>query len=170
MPRRPKLILLVLAGLAVAGAIASAFWIRTVRASAAPVQPLGFPHRAHTQNQIDCSFCHAHVEQNHKAGIPRVSLCASCHSGMPQESADAQALARYADEGREIPWVRLYQLPDYNFFSHKWHVRAGVTCAECHGSIGESVSPVRHMQYKMAWCIDCHTRRGASIDCLTCHR
>lgn len=152
------------------GAAGVFLWMRTARASASPEQPIHFPHRAHTENQIDCSFCHAYVEQHAAAGIPRVSLCVSCHSGMAQDSPDAKKIFQFAAESREIPWVRLYQLPDYNAFSHKWHVRAGVACAECHGDIGRSVDPVRDRVLKMAWCIDCHQKQNASIDCVTCHQ
>ena len=166
--RRTANLLLVLAGLLLVSA--GLLFIRTARAGARPRQPLGFPHRNHLENQIDCSFCHAHYEDHAAAGMPRVSLCATCHAAMPQESADSRKLFEYSERGEEIPWVRLYRLPDYSVFSHKWHVRAGIACGECHGAIGESVEAVRHLDYKMAWCMDCHRERGASLDCLVCHK
>jgi hypothetical protein len=26
------------------------------------------------------------------------------------------------------------------------------------------------MVYKMAWCVDCHTREQAATDCVACHK
>jgi len=159
---------LVAAGVLLAVALGVIFWKRA--ASASPAQPLNFSHKAHVENQIDCSFCHAHYEDQNAAGIPRIALCVSCHSGIDLDNPDARKIFEYANQGQEIPWARLYRLPGYNFFSHKWHVRAGLECKVCHGDIGQSETPVRHMEYKMDWCVDCHAEKQASIDCLTCHR
>ena len=89
---------------------------------------------------------------------------------MSQESEATQKLMEYVDAEEVIPWVRLYQLPQYTYFPHKWHVRAGIECGECHGSIGESMTAVRHRVLDMQWCLDCHEPRQASVDCVTCHK
>lgn len=102
--------------------------------------------------------------------MPATELCGSCHSAMPQESVATQALMEYVDTDAPIPWVRLYDLPDYNVFTHKWHVRAGVSCEQCHGAIGESQVAERRGVLRMDWCLDCHEREGASVDCITCHK
>jgi hypothetical protein len=139
-------------------------------AGAAPAQPIPFPHAPHTENQIDCAFCHEFSDRQAAAGIPRTELCGSCHMAMPQESEASRNLMEYVDAERQIDWVRLYRLPQYAYFPHKWHVRADIACAECHGGIGESVVAVRHMDLKMAWCIDCHEEREAPVDCVVCHQ
>jgi len=139
-------------------------------ASASPEQPIAFPHLVHTQNEVPCSFCHSYVEQYDSAGIPRADLCATCHSAMPQDDPRIQRLFEYVNEGEQIPWVRLYEVPQYVHFSHKWHVRAGVECSTCHGDIGESEIAVRHMTYEMDWCVTCHEEQDAPIDCVTCHQ
>jgi len=139
-------------------------------AGANPEQPVPFSHRAHVELQIDCSFCHQYYDKYAAAGIPRIELCVTCHEAMPQDNPGMKKIFDYADAGEEIPWVRLYQLPQFNYFSHKWHVRAGVECVECHGAIGQSDRAVRHMEYEMNWCLDCHNQRKASVDCVTCHK
>lgn len=139
-------------------------------AGAAPAQPIAFPHAPHTENQIDCAFCHEFSDRQAAAGIPRTELCGSCHMAMPQESEATQKLMEYVDSEAQIDWIRVYQLPQYAYFPHKWHVRADIGCEECHGSVGESQIVVRHVDLKMAWCVDCHEERGASVDCVLCHK
>ena len=137
---------------------------------ASPEQPIAFPHKPHADAQIDCVFCHEFFDSQASAGIPRTELCGTCHSAMSQESEATQKLMEYVDAEEVIPWVRLYQLPQYTYFPHKWHVRAGIECGECHGSIGQSMTAVRHRVLDMQWCLDCHEPRQASVDCVTCHK
>jgi hypothetical protein len=139
-------------------------------AGAQPAQPIPFPHARHTENQIDCAFCHEFSDRQASAGIPRTELCGTCHSAMPQESDAAKKLMEYVDAGDEIPWVRVYQIPQHAYFPHKWHVRSGVECAECHGDVGGDESVTRHVDLKMAWCVGCHEERGVSVDCVLCHK
>lgn len=89
---------------------------------------------------------------------------------METENSEIQKIFSYADVGAEIPWVRLYEVPQFTYFSHKWHIRSEISCAECHGDIGQSDQAVRHMVYDMDWCVSCHEERGASIDCMVCHK
>jgi len=139
-------------------------------AGASPAQPISFPHKLHTDNQIDCAFCHEFADRQASAGIPRTELCGACHMAMPQESEAAVKLMAYVDADEPIPWVRLYQLPQYTYFPHKWHVRAGIECAECHADIGQSLTAVRHRVLDMDWCLDCHEREQAPVGCVTCHK
>ena len=140
------------------------------RADATNNQPIAFPHKLHTENQIDCVFCHEFVERSASAGIPQTELCSTCHAAMEQNSPETVKLMEYAEAEKPIPWVRLYDLPAYSYFPHKWHIRADITCDECHGNIGESLTAVQHKVLDMEWCIDCHTQREAPVDCLTCHK
>jgi len=139
-------------------------------AGAAPAQPIAFPHAPHTENQVACAFCHEFSDTRAAAGIPRTELCGSCHSAMSQESQATQKLMEYVDSEKQIPWVRVFEIPQYTYFPHKWHVRAGVECEECHERVGESLTTARRIKLKMAWCMDCHEERQASVDCVTCHK
>ena len=142
------------------------------KAGASPDQPIAFSHRIHVENQIDCSYCHDYYEDYDVAGMPPVATCVDCHSLMFEEepTADLEKIFEFADAGTEIPWVRLYELPKYTHFSHKWHVRAELECQTCHGEIGTSDRAVQHMVYNMDWCLTCHEEQAASVDCVTCHK
>jgi hypothetical protein len=48
-----------------------------------------------------------------------------------------------------------------------------MTCQECHGDMTTLDEPVTRSQITgldMAACMDCHDERGASNDCLICHK
>ena len=133
-------------------------------------QPLEFPHRSHTENQIDCSFCHEYADRERVAGIPQTELCGTCHGAMPANSDATRKLMAYVEDERPIPWVELTDLPDFTVFSHKRHVRADVACTQCHGDVGMSVQAPVPREMTMDWCVDCHEQSHASVDCLVCHK
>jgi cytochrome c2 len=56
-----------------------------------------------------------------------------------------------------IPWVRIHNLPDHVYFSHKQHVTVGkLECQECHGKVEEMEVVYQHSPLSMGWCINCH--------------
>jgi hypothetical protein len=80
---------------------------------------------------------------------------------------------------RPVPWIKAYNLPDFVYFDHRAHVRVGVTCQKCHGTV-ETMERARQVgDLSMGWCVNCHrtanqegingTRVYASTDCVTCH-
>jgi hypothetical protein len=56
------------------------------------------------------------------------------------------------------------------FFTHKPHMRAGVDCSACHGDVAGAHRVRREVNQTMGWCIECHRKQQASIDCYACHR
>jgi hypothetical protein len=44
-------------------------------------------------------------------------------------------------------------------------------CQTCHGEIGESQIPPAEpfVQMTMSWCMNCHTKKKVTNDCLACH-
>ena len=135
-------------------------------------QPLAFNHKAHKEADIDCSVCHEYFEKEEYSGIPSTETCALCH-GEDAQAPELRRLARYVSAGEEIPWKRLYAVPSHVYYSHRRHVVSGkIACAECHGVIGELAEPPKYalVNQSMQWCIDCHEARGASTDCIHCHR
>ena len=133
-------------------------------------QPIAFSHRAHvTEVGMDCQLCHAYARRGPVAGIPSVARCAGCHRVVLPRRTEVEKILRYEEDEEPIPWVRVHDLPQFVRFTHKRHVRAGVTCQECHGDVGrmeivEQVAPLT-----MGWCVTCHQERQAPLDCLTCH-
>ncbi len=80
---------------------------------------------------------------------------------------------------RPVPWIKVYNLPEFVYFDHRAHVRVGVTCQKCHGTV-ESMERIRQIgDLSMGWCVNCHRtsneegvgglRVYASTDCVTCH-
>jgi hypothetical protein len=78
-----------------------------------------------------------------------------------------------------IEWMKVHTLPDFVYFNHRAHVKAGVECQTCHGSV-ETMERVRQVSdLSMGWCVNCHRdanangvkgkRVYASTDCSVCH-
>lgn len=140
-----------------------------------PEQPIKFSHVIHVQqNKMECQYCHWSVSKASYAAIPEEETCMGCHGALvagksEQGKKDIQYLKDMYAKNQPIPWVKVHVMPDYLKFNHKRHVKAGVTCQECHGQIPEMTQVERVSSMKMGWCISCHRQRGASIDCLVCH-
>lgn len=142
--------------------------------TAAPVaQPIQFNHKAHIASGLECPVCHSTVEQAAAAGVPSIDTCMMCHQGAITESPEEEKVRQYAERGETIPWRRIYNAPDHVFFSHRRHVvTARVGCAECHGAVETLAVPAAYplVEHSMDWCMNCHAKRGATADCVHCHR
>lgn len=136
-------------------------------------QPIAFNHKKHIDNDLECSACHGLFQTTAHAGRPATETCMLCHETALTDSKEEEKIRSYAEQGEQIPWRRLFKLPQHVYFSHQTHVVSGqVECKSCHGSIGESTSPPSQPEIKltMSGCINCHKTRGASTDCLACHK
>ena len=159
-------------------------------------QPISFPHNRHVSVLgMDCEYCHSGARKGFHAGVPPTQVCMGCHKMIDPKNrtlmdADGKTtqlerLAAYYDSGENIPWVKVHDLPDYVYFSHKRHVLGGVQCQECHGAVQEMTVNQRVASLKMGWCLDCHAthpkidenygdkaelRRAELKDCYTCHK
>jgi hypothetical protein len=135
-------------------------------------QPILFNHLIHKEKvNLNCTFCHRYVEGYRAAGIPNIEICRICHSSeVFSKRPEALKVFEYVKAGKEIPWVRMYELPKFVVFPHWIHIQSGVDCAICHGFTGVRERPVKMVDRDyMEWCVDCHKKRGADIDCYTCH-
>ena len=167
-----------------------------VRPAEAPRQPIFFNHVIHAnQFKIDCQFCHADARRSEYAGLPSVERCMGCHKIIgAQDNPEIQKIHGYAQRGQAIPWARIFKVPEFSYFPHKPHVRAGVACQSCHGPIermpvvGADTGP-RLMNdllrltglrpaapaLSMGWCLECHRTQNATrgtrapLDCVACH-
>lgn len=136
-----------------------------------PVQPIAFSHRVHvTDKQISCLMCHGGTIESAHAGVPPVETCMLCHSRIIVDHPQIASLTRYYDDRRPVPWARVNNLPDFVFFNHQAHVRAGFDCGRCHGNIAQMDRVNLVHEFRMGFCIQCHRDNNYSTDCLTCHR
>lgn len=119
---------------------------------------------------IGCLYCHPHADKSTVAGLPSIQRCMGCHKFVAKEQPAIQELARRFQGGGAVSWARVYDLPDHVYFSHRVHVRAHMACAECHGAVERMARVARASSLEMGACLDCHRRRGASVDCLACHK
>jgi hypothetical protein len=137
-------------------------------------QPVFFNHIHHKEAvRLNCTFCHRYVERYRAAGIPNIELCRACHlTDAMSKRPEALKVVKYVQEGKEIPWKRMYELPAHVVFPHWIHRERDIDCSTCHGITGTSERPrkmVDSYRNYMEWCMDCHKKRKADTDCYTCH-
>jgi hypothetical protein len=122
-----------------------------------PEQPVPYSHALHAgELALDCRYCHANVEVSAVASLPPTQVCMNCHQLVARDSEKLAPIRASFETGRAMEWVRIHNVPDYAFFDHSIHVRAGVGCSSCHGDVAsmevvEQVEPL-----SMGWCLDCH--------------
>lgn len=101
---------------------------------------------------------------------PAEAKCMQCHSSIKTQSPAIIKLAEYYKEQKPMPWVQIYRVPDYVFFSHKAHYKkARVGCEVCHGPVAERDIITKEKPTSMMACMDCHIDRSASVSCNYCH-
>ena len=137
----------------------------------APTQPIAFNHKAHIQHGLQCTSCHAAAAQGPDAGIPSVTFCMACHQVIAADHPEIKKLAAYAAKGQEPPWQRVFWFYDsvHVKFWHAPHIRAGVSCEQCHGDVAQETVAVKTKDLNMKFCLSCHNAKGVSVDCTTCH-
>lgn len=130
-----------------------------------------FDHFLHaSQYQISCVYCHTYADKATVAGIPSVRKCMGCHKFAGKDKESIRKLATMFDEGTAPSWAKIYDVPDYVYFSHRVHVRADVGCNTCHGPVEAMRGVERVKDHDMGFCVRCHRERRASLDCLACHK
>ena len=182
--------------LAVLVFVAISSWSRQPAAAAKPsTQPINFPHSTHVGTyKIDCQYCHADARRSEFAGLPSVERCMGCHKIVAADKPEIKKLAEYQSKKESIPWVRVNKLPEFTYFPHKAHIRAGLKCQGCHGPVETmttfaaetgpklSVDLLNLVGFRpapsplsMGWCVECHRQqnqtegRHAPLECVTCH-
>jgi len=138
--------------------------------SSPPQQPIPYSHKLHAgELGLKCSTCHLKSDPGEKMGIPATSACMECHSTISTDKPAIQKLAAFAKDNRPVPWVRVYEIPSYVRFSHRAHLLAGSSCAQCHGEVKEREQLYKEVDISMASCVKCHQANKASVDCTYCH-
>ncbi len=142
-------------------------------AQAAEPQTIPFRHDRHVKNGVQCVFCHSGVLRGPAADLPPLALCAGCHRAITTQNDQTKQVVAAYDKRETVSWKRVYNLPDYVYFSHLPHVvTARVDCSSCHGDVGtmQLARGVRPM--RMGFCLNCHRQQPNKLlrDCDTCHK
>ena len=124
----------------------------------------------HATIGLACRDCHAMPSPGKRATFPAEARCMACHASTKSDSPAIQKLAQYYKEQKSVPWVRVYQIPDYVFFSHQVHLsRDGVSCETCHGPVAQRDVVTKEKGVDMASCMFCHDQYRVPIACNGCH-
>jgi len=136
-----------------------------------PEQPIKFSHKIHAgEFKIACEYCHSYARRSTVAGVPAVERCMGCHKVTAMDKPEVKKLLEYWNRKEPIPWVKVFDQPDFVHFSHAPHVLKGIACQNCHGPV-ETMERVREaVALNMERCVTCHMEKKASIDCWTCHK
>ncbi|MBZ0265494.1 cytochrome c family protein [bacterium] len=122
-----------------------------------PSQPIDYSHKLHAGDLgMDCRYCHSQVEQSRHANLPATSVCMNCHSIVGTDNEKLLPLRESWANQEPIEWNRVHMLPDYAYFDHSAHLRAGVSCLSCHGNVAEMEVVSQKQPLSMGWCLDCH--------------
>ena len=122
-----------------------------------PVQPVPYSHKLHAGDLgIDCRYCHTTVEVSAWANVPPTQTCMNCHKLILPESEKLLPVRESYATGKPIEWIRVHHIPDFAYFNHSAHLRAGVGCASCHGNIAQMEVVQQVQPLSMGWCLDCH--------------
>jgi hypothetical protein len=129
-----------------------------------PEQPVPFSHKLHAgELGLDCRYCHATVEESQEANIPPTQTCMNCHKHVKTDSEKLAPVRESFETGKPIEWLRVHKLPEYAFFDHSIHLRAGVGCASCHGRVDQMEVVEQDQALSMGWCLECHRNPSAHI-------
>lgn len=129
-----------------------------------PRQPVPFSHKLHAGDlSMDCRYCHSAVEVSAVASVPPTQTCMNCHRMVLTESENLAPVRDSFDTGEPIRWVRVHKVPEYAYFNHSAHIRAGVGCASCHGNVAAMDRVMQVEPLSMSWCLECHRQPEASL-------
>jgi len=162
-------------------------------------QPIQFSHLIHTSDNVGlkCEDCHHFDKDGRFCGIPKIEMCASCHSQpMGISDEERKLVENYIRTGREISWIIYSKQPQNVFFSHATHVKLGeVSCQSCHfgQAYTQSLRPAYFSRIsgysldvfgkdlfnfpstpskgmRMDDCSSCHHEHGVRESCIDCHK
>lgn len=136
----------------------------------APVQPLPYSHKTHVALGLQCRGCHVNPDQGALMTYPPAAACMTCHATVAADRPAIQKLAAFESSGTQVPWVRVYRLPDYVYWTHATHIQTDITCEQCHGPVAQrDVLAQETNIVTMLGCVTCHNKRQVFTDCGDCH-
>ena len=127
-------------------------------------QPVPFSHKHHVGGLgLDCRYCHTSVETSSYAGMPPTQICMNCHSKIWADSPTLEPVRSSYKTSESIPWVKVYDLPDFVYFNHSIHIHQGVACETCHGRVDRMSLTWQKPSLYMEWCTNCHRHPAPNI-------
>ena len=127
-------------------------------------------HKTHLKLGLKCSDCHVNRDPGRNMGIPESGKCMVCHASIAKDKPAIQRLTSFNEGKQPIPWVRVYSLPANISWSHRNHLKAGLTCNLCHGDVTQLDVMTRLMNVTtMDGCVGCHKDNQADTSCGVCH-
>ncbi|MBI2930694.1 MAG: cytochrome c3 family protein [Planctomycetes bacterium] len=148
-------VFLAIGALWLTGAITRSAWF--TRSNVARDQPVPFTHELHSGKLgLDCRYCHTSVEESPFAGLPPTQTCMNCHTQIWADAPMLEPVRQSWQTGRPIAWTRVYDLADFCAFDHSIHLRKGIGCSTCHGSVDRMPLMWQTVSLFMEWCLDCH--------------
>jgi Cytochrome c7 and related cytochrome c/Class III cytochrome C family len=135
-----------------------------------PTQPIPFSHKKHVALNLKCQECHSNPEPGEQITFPPVSKCMACHIAIAKDKPSIQKLAEFAKAKKEVPWVQVYRVPDFVYWSHRTHLNEKLKCDQCHGDVAEQdvMTKVTYVT-TMGGCVACHNKSEGSTGCESCH-
>ena len=94
----------------------------------------------------------------------------ACHQTIKARSREIKKLAAAHSRGEKVPWVRVYRIPDFVFFSHVVHTKSGAKCQDCHGPVEKRDRLAKEVSTSMVACMNCHAAKKAPTGCSICHQ
>ena len=152
-----------------AGVIFATALAQTAKSPEPPVQPLPFSHKAHLKQGLECLGCHTNPDPGEKMGFSSTTQCMACHEDVAADKPAIKELARFHRNREAVPWIRIYQNPDWVWFSHRAHIEAGAKCDRCHGAVAQRDALWKEVPLTMESCMKCHRENNASNACNYCH-
>lgn len=125
---------------------------------------------------IPCLFCHTMSEKGRHSTVPSLDICMKCHNYVGHDKEGVIKLREYWDKRIPVKWRKIYNLPDFIYTSHYWHLKANrksgvfLKCVDCHGEVEKMKSVTVQSSLKMGWCVDCHKEAKVYYFCMVCHK
>ena len=144
--------------------------MRRVENQSRPNNFLPYSNKTHLALGLKCQDCHVNPDPGEKMTFPVTSRCMVCHRSVAKDKPAIQKLAAFSKSDEPIPWVRVYAVPAGTYWSHRSHLRASLTCGQCHGDVSgmEQMARVTDVA-SMGGCVACHKQRNAGTGCEFCH-
>mgnify|MGYP003347738516 CR=1 FL=1 len=120
-------------------------------------QPVPFSHEHHVSELgIDCRYCHSNVENSAHATVPATETCMSCHSQIWTNSPLLEPVRQSYKTNTPIKWAQVNKVPEFVYFNHSIHIKRGLNCNICHGSVQQMQLAFKGKPFFMVWCLNCH--------------